>query len=300
MRGVRQDARSDSQNRIERLLPASDGVHTQKLGSTLTMERTKVGAGEEVAPVPGDLIESLRDFGYTLPSALADLVDNSLTAGATAVTISIDANGPRSHLAVVDNGSGMNQTTLVEAMRMGTRGPLPVRRDSDLGRFGLGLKTASLSQGKCLTVISKAAPGRVLVRRWDIAHVQRTGRWALLTEPSGVAAPFVSVIDRVISGTAVVVEDLDRATYLRVAAGDVATHFGRTLEAVKRHLAMVFHRFIEEGLTITLGTTPLEAWDPFLRRQSTKLATESLTLRDQSLEVIPYVLPPSGVLPLPL
>lgn len=248
-------------------------------------------AGEEIAPVPGDLVESLRDFGYTLPSALADLIDNSLTAKAKAIDIHLEARGPDSYLAVVDNGRGMDQKTLVEAMRMGTKGPLAARSDNDLGRFGLGMKTASLSQGTRLTVVTKTAGKATLVRRWDVAHIRKTDRWELLTNASPEASRFVKVIEKMRSGTAVIVENLDRATYLKVRSGDVRQHFGRSLDAVSRHLAMVFHRFIENGVTITLGSTVLPPWDPFLKKQSTKLATERFTLLGKSIQIVPYVLP---------
>lgn len=251
-------------------------------------------AGEEIAPKPGDLVESLRDFGYTLPSALADLIDNSLTAKARALDVYLEANGPDSYIAVVDDGHGMDQKTLVEAMRMGTKGPLAARSDNDLGRFGLGMKTASLSQGTRLTVITKAAGKATLVRRWDVAHIRKSGKWELLTDATAIAAPFVQTINNMRSGTAVVVEDLDRATYLKVAAGDVKQHFGRSLDSVQRHLAMVFHRFIEDGVTIKLGSTALPAWDPFLKRLSTKLPAERFTLLKKTLDIVPYVLPHHG------
>jgi hypothetical protein len=247
--------------------------------------------GEEIAPVPGDLVESLRDFGYTLPSALADLVDNSLTANAEEIDIQLEANGTDSYIAVVDSGHGMDLKTLVEAMRMGTKGPLADRSVSDLGRFGLGMKTASLSQGTCLTVITKAAGKSTLVRRWDVAHIRNSRKWELLTDATMIATPFVEKIDRMCSGTAVIVENLDRATYLKVTAGEVKQHFGRSLDSVQRHLAMVFHRFIENGVTIRLGATALPAWDPFLKKQSTKLAPEQFTLLGKTIDIIPYVLP---------
>jgi hypothetical protein len=247
--------------------------------------------GEEVAPVPGDLVESLRDFGYTLPSALADLVDNSLTAEAKHIEVHLEASGPDSYVAVVDNGHGMTVSTLVEAMRMGTKGPLVARSDNDLGRFGLGMKTASLSQGTCLTVITKAAGQSTLVRRWDVGHVRKTGRWELLTDGTMIGATFVEKINKMPSGTAVVIENLDRATYLKVAASEVRQHFGRSLDGVRRHLAMVFHRFIENGVTIRLGATALPPWDPFLKKQSTKLATEHFTLLGRTIDIVPYVLP---------
>lgn len=247
--------------------------------------------GEEVAPIPGDLVESLRDFGYTLPSALADLVDNSLTAKAKDIEIYLEADGADSYLAVVDDGHGMDLKTLVDAMRMGAKGPLVARNDNDLGRFGLGMKTASLSQGTCLTVITKAAGKSTLVRRWDVAHIRNSRKWELLIDTTPIAAHFVEKIDKMRSGTAVIVEDLDRATYLKVTASDVKQHFGRSLESVRRHLAMVFHRFIENGVTIRLGATALSAWDPFLKKQSTKLATEHFTLLGNTIDIVPYVLP---------
>jgi hypothetical protein len=247
--------------------------------------------GEEVAPIPGDLVESLRDFGYTLPTALADLVDNSLTANAKDIDVHLEADGADSYVAVVDDGCGMDLNVLVEAMRMGTRGPLGARSDNDLGRFGLGMKTASLSQGTRLTVVTKAAGKSTLVRRWDVAHIRKSGRWELLTDTTPIAAPFIEKIDGMLSGTAVIVEDLDRATYLKVPAGYVKQHFGRSIDGVRRHLAMVFHRFIEDGVTIRLGATALSAWDPFLNRQSTKLATEHFRLLGKTIEIVPYVLP---------
>lgn len=253
--------------------------------------RASIHPGEEIAPIPGDLVESLRDFGYTLPSALADLVDNSLTAKATEIEVHLEANGPNSYVAVVDNGCGMGLETLVEAMRMGTKGPLAARSDNDLGRFGLGMKTASLSQGTRLTVITKAPRKSTLLRCWDVVHIRKSGKWELLTDATAIAAPFIEKIDGMHSGTAVIVEDLDRATYLKVPAGEIRLHFGRSLDNVRRHLEMVFHRFIESGITIQLGTIPLQAWDPFLKKQSTKLATEHFTLMGNALDIVPYVLP---------
>ncbi len=124
---------------------------------------------EEVSPNAGHLVESLRDFGYTLQSALADLIDNSLTAEATNIEVVVHAGKLNAHIAVIDDGSGMDKDTLVEAMRMGGTGPQSSRIEKDLGRFGLGLKTASLSQGRSVTVITrKSRRQKPLIRRWDI------------------------------------------------------------------------------------------------------------------------------------
>ncbi len=252
---------------------------------------SRVHVAEKVAPNAGDLVESLRDFGYTLPSALADLIDNSLTASADRIDVSLRAQSEESYLAVVDNGCGMNRTTLVEAMRMGARGPLVARSTSDLGRFGLGLKTASLSQGRRLTVITKTKnTGAPLIRRWDIRHIRARG-WQLLKDATPIAQPFVARVQKMAHGTAVVVEDLDRATFLKVSPAEITEHLGRLLQTVREHLEMVFHRFIADGVQITLGSTVLRPWDPFLTNQSTRLAEEKLQLDGHSIEVSPFVLP---------
>ena len=255
--------------------------------------RTFVPA-EEVNPDPRQMVESLRDFGYTLPSALADLIDNSLTAGAKHIEVVIDAGaGPSSaFVAVLDDGTGMDKQTLVEAMRMGTTGPLALRPETDLGRFGLGLKTASLSQGRCLTVATRTLRDRgPVTRRWDISHIQKTGRWQLLENPTSAAEEFVGKLASMSSGTAVVVEELDRATFLKVSPHQVDEHLGQALQAIREHLAMVFHRFIEDGIEIKLGATALMPWDPFLRGKSGQLPEERLILDGQGIMVVPFVLP---------
>lgn len=247
---------------------------------------------EHVPPNPGDLIESLRDFGYTLESALADLIDNSITANANRVRVVVEGTSSTPHLAIVDNGDGMPEGRLVEAMRMGSLGPLVARARTDLGRFGLGLKTASLSQGRCLTVITKTPNSSTpIVRRWDLDHVRKAG-WQLLREPTQVAEPYVEKIARDSHGTAVVVEQLDRAAFFELSASERQKHLGSVLDSVRGHLGMVFHRFISEhGLEIKLGETAVPAWDPFLLGLSTALPPEKIPFKQQTLEVVPFVLP---------
>ena len=255
---------------------------------------TEHGAAELVAPEPGDIVESLRDFGYTLPTALADLIDNSLTAsaGSIDVTISASPEPTDSSIVVLDDGVSMEASTLVEAMRLGTRGPLARRGDADLGRFGLGLKTAALSQGRCLTVITKTVGGtHPIVRRWDLDHIQKTRLWQLLDVPTALGEDVVSLINEKRSGTAVVIEKLDRPSFLRVPASTREEHLGSALNRIRRHLAMVFHRFIERGVSIRLGTTELAPWDPFCRKHSRQLPAETLFLGEGRIVVTPYVLP---------
>jgi hypothetical protein len=244
-----------------------------------------------VPPNPGDLIESLRDFGYTLQSALADLIDNSLAAKASRVWIVVDPSPVAPHIAVVDDGEGMSESRLVEAMRMGTMGPLSRRAATDLGRFGLGMKTASLSQGQRLTVISKR--GRNLaVRSWDLAHVRKANDWQLLTTPSQVASDYHGRLSRAKHGTAIVIEQLDRASFVAVAEALRSSHLAAALDSIREHLGMVFHRFMEKGFEINLGENRIPRWDPYLSEHSTRLAPETLRLPERGeITVTPFVLP---------
>jgi hypothetical protein len=251
------------------------------------------GSAESVPPSPADLIESIRGFGYTLHSALADLVDNSLAAGAKCINLDVDTVSQRPYIAIMDDGGGMRTERLVEAMRVGTVGPLASRGVSDLGRFGLGLKTASLSQGRSLTVITKAVgEDSVSIRRWDLDHVRAVSDWQLLQEPSEIAARFIAKVSSQGSGTAVIIEKLDRTSLLDGSTADHGKHLAQALLAVRQHLGMVFHRFIaEDNLKLRLGPSLIHAWDPFLVGQSQQLASEALSYRGGRLAVDPFVLP---------
>src|SRR6266566_4995710 len=124
-----------------------------------------------VDPDPGAVIESLRAFGYTSQAAIADLVDNSITAGARNIWVYFTWNGADSYVTVRDDGIGMTSVELVSAMRAGSQNPLIRRSRKDLGRFGLGLKTASYSQCRVLTVSSRIAGSSSTTKRWDLDFV---------------------------------------------------------------------------------------------------------------------------------
>jgi len=134
----------------------------------------------KVIPSARRLVHSLRDLGYDFPQAIADLVDNSVTAGATRVDIDIRFEGPDSWLRIADNGRGMSSDGITEAMRYGSD---ETYGESDLGKFGLGLKTASLSQCRRLSIASrpKGTRAQTSVRELDLDHVIRTNRWEILS-----------------------------------------------------------------------------------------------------------------------
>ena len=108
-----------------------------------------------IPPSPKILVESMRDIGYNLNSAISDLIDNSIAANAKNIRINFEVNNESSLITVRDDGSGMSEDELICAMKFGSSDPLEERTKKDLGRFGLGLKTASFSQCRRLIVCTR-------------------------------------------------------------------------------------------------------------------------------------------------
>lgn len=255
-------------------------------------ESTLPSEGLELPPVAPILMQSLRAFGYTTSAALADLVDNSIAAGALHVEVRC-VPGPDAYVAVLDDGAGMSPETLVEAMRFGSRDPRLDRMGSDLGRFGLGMKTASLSQCRRLTVAS-VRKGTISVARWDLDECDRLGTWWLdRPPPEALPSEILEALERRPSGTAVVWQVLDR---LCESATD-HTQLDRAINESVDHLALVFHRFLanemEKPLEITINDRPLPRLDPFLdgHVKGQSLFGESFTIDGHPVTVSPFVLP---------
>ena len=124
------------------------------------------------------MVESIRSLGYDLGIAIADIIDNSITAQATKIDI-YAAPEPKMIVGILDDGNGMNDDELKEAMRMSTKDPDAQREAEDLGKFGLGLKTASFSHCKMLTVISKSSSSKISAKQWDIDAIIKTNAWGL-------------------------------------------------------------------------------------------------------------------------
>ena len=219
------------------------------------------------APHAASLVESLRAFSYELPTALADLVDNSITAGAKNVWLDFHWDGENSVIAVTDDGAGMTEEQLVAAMRPGSQNPLKPRAPNDLGRFGLGLKTASFSQCRRVTVRSIVRSGKPSTRCWNLDHIARVNEWQLLRAGDAAAEPHFSRLAELTRGTAVVWQNIDRLVAgQRTESEREQQLFLQRADAVRRHLAMVFHQLMagKQGVKLHLNERPVEAWDPFL------------------------------------
>ena len=218
----------------------------------------------ELPPRASVLVESLRDIGYSLQTAVADVIDNSLTAGARKVELHADTHAEDPAIGILDDGTGMTRGELLEAMRPGSRSPLEERTDTDLGRFGLGLKTASFSQCRRLTVITRRA-GLTSCAVWDLDTVAARDRW-IVELPDDVAR--IPWSDRLAAdGTLVVWQKLDRLVGPNGQRdrGDLV----RQLDETANHVEFVFHRFLsgredtEGSVKITLNDRELTPFDPF-------------------------------------
>lgn len=239
------------------------------------------------------MIESLRGLGYSTSSALADIVDNSITAQAS--RIDIDFSYAKQTISILDNGIGMSANKLYDAMRLGFINPLAKRSSTDLGRFGCGLKTASFSQCRCLTVASKEQGGNIAVLSWDLDFLasQKNSEWLLLEGPGEAASALLSKLDNLEHGTIVVWERLDR---INNGKDGSTQHFLDLIDSVKAHLSLTFHRFLGKGpdrLELCINGRAIAPVDPFMENHpATYLSPElKLPTTDGVIECRGYVLP---------
>lgn len=260
----------------------------------------------EVTPSASRLTGSLRDVGYDFTTAVADLVDNSVSAGADTVSIDFVFDGRESWLAVADNGSGMTSSEINEALRFGSRRSYD---DDDLGRFGLGLKTAPLSQCRRVTVVSRHAPvyRRITARTLDIDHVSSTDRWQVFSPRS--TPSLLAAQDHLADspGTVVVLQKLDRVFEgVDPEGGWARRRLEKLAEETSAYLGMVFHRFIEgdvtrRRLTIAVNGEKVRPWNPFAPReegtQTLPVHRFALSVDGDSHEVVlrPFILPPRSL-----
>jgi len=258
-----------------------------------------VSADYDIAsPGAAELFESLRAFGYDLPTALADIIDNSISAEAKNIWIDMKWDGQGSRVLIRDDGKGMTEDELRQAMKPGSLSPLADRAANDLGRFGLGMKTASISQCRCLTVLSKTKAESPALRRWDLDYIASTGtgEWRLLKKIELLSAEDHALLDGQNSGTVLFWDRLDALVGTADAEDEVAQrHFRERADAVKHHLSMVFHRFLKGrgSIKIHMNGREIEPWDPFLEDIdfTDPQAIEILVADGEKVEIKPFILP---------
>ena len=223
---------------------------------------------DDFRPSAARLVESLRDTGYTKEAAFADIIDNSLAAGATKIKIEISELFGQLRVLFSDNGDGMSQEQLLSAMRYGS----PKRENpKSLGKFGMGLKTASTAFCQKLTVITTNGHGLNL-RAWDLEVIKRTDRWKLETPDTNDyiedIEDFEEFIKEKSTGTMVIWDKVDRL--ISVDAKNYKKQVQVLGKEIEEELSAVFAKFINSGTTITLKVLDsdekqIKAWDPLCR-----------------------------------
>ncbi|CQH44226.1 TPA: ATP-binding protein [Yersinia enterocolitica] len=248
-------------------------------------------------PSAACLSASMRDLGYSIETAIADLIDNSISAAADVIDIISDVSCDQPVVVILDNGRGMTEDELLDAMRHGTRNPQQYRSPQDLGRFGLGLKTASFSQCRLLTVLS-ARDGNICGAEWDLDRINVADDWILsiLDETDVKALPYVERLGS--QGTAIIWRKLDRI--VEDLAGEHRDEMvNEKLGILEKHLSLVFHRFIDGDVKkypkvkLTINGHPIASFDPFCRNNSaTQVLPEDIVrIGESEVRLQPYILP---------
>lgn len=244
---------------------------------------------EVVNPNLSNFVKSLRDVGYTFEIAVADVLDNSITAKASIVKIYAVAE-PEVIFSMLDNGLGMSAESLVDAMRLASRDPQEEREKTDLGRFGLGLKTASFSQCKKLTVISKK-DGTISARQWDLDFISKQDKWLLITPQLKdlETLPMFRELSEMEHGTLVVWQDIDKFQ---------KESFTEEIDKLRKHISLVFHRFLEtagkfKSLKVFVNNNPVKPFNPFNPSHSAtqESTAEKVKLFDSTVTIQPFILP---------
>lgn len=245
---------------------------------------------------------SLRSIGYSFESAVADVVDNSISAHAQNVRILFPTN-PMDELAlgILDDGDGMDSDVLFEAMRYGCLSAEKERAEDDLGRFGMGMKSASLSQCRRLTVVSNKGK-KLSGFTWDYNHIIETQDWMIkeLNPTEIELLPYIQKLKDQKNGTIVIWQDFDVLS--NSSGGQVYTTLVDLRSSLESTLALIFHRYLSgigtSRLHIYINELDIKPLDPFLEQHpKTTIKKEiELDILDSSgvermIKIRPFILP---------
>lgn len=219
----------------------------------------------DATPEAYSMVQTFRSYGYNLETAMSDIIDNAISAKAKNIYIERLWRGGDSYITIKDDGVGMNSEEIIQALRPGSMNPLEERSITDLGRFGLGLKTASFSQCKRLSVFSKKKNYHSAFWTWDLDYIKECKSWQVL---NWLPEEFKDELNSLKSGTIVVWSNLDRIIPSDTSIDDISVKmdFTKKLEKTKKHIAMTFHKFLEsKKLKIYWCGELVEPWDPFCK-----------------------------------
>ena len=221
----------------------------------------------ENIPQADMLMGSMRSMGYTFEAAIADVIDNSISASASSVRVLFPTSAlEKIVVGILDDGIGMSKDTLFEAMRYGSSSSESIRKEGDLGRFGLGMKSASLSQCRILTVVS-VWNGIFSAYVWDYNFIQKKKKWSLLelTQEEIKMLPYYELLYAQGKGTLVLWKEFD---ILPKSNDDqVYDALNSLKDVVANHLSLIFHRYMTKSkhqISFYVNNQRLKAFDPFL------------------------------------
>lgn len=250
----------------------------------------------EKTPHAKMLLVALRSVGYTNETAIADIVDNSISGAATEIELYFDWDNRR--IIIADNGLGMDYQELMDAMEIGSADPNEMRPSEDLGRFGLGMKTASFSMAKKLLVVSKKNL-MISNAEWDLDTIANEDKWQISEYDE---AEMTIILESITSytrynnweqGTLIIISELDRLID-ETNIEKSKKNFYKMIRNIKSHIAITFHRFMEEDkLKIFVNGNLIEPWNPFWIKSPATMELAKEELFDGKNEVIvePYILP---------
>ena len=247
--------------------------------------------GKYITQIPPakSLISGIRSIGYSFATSVADIIDNSITAKATEINIYADPLD-EPYFAILDNGLGMNYEELENAMTFGSDRSDKIDNELDLGRFGLGLKSASLSQCRKMTVISKEKDS-VNAMCYDLDVIEKQNDWVLeiLNEEEIEKVPCYEQLKKYETGTLVIWQNFDK---LDALATNFVTSFRNAVSDAKKHVELVFHYYYD-SINIYFNNDRIEKRDPFLinsapRQQTGR--TDSIPMDGSTIYITPYTL----------
>jgi hypothetical protein len=265
---------------------------------------------EDVTPNPEFLIKSISEQGYSFEAALADLIDNSISADASKVEILIDTNNAPYTLFIADNGTGMNEEALKNCMRFPSQSPDDERVNSDLGRFGLGMKTASFSQTRKFTTLSRVrGTEKFSARTWDL-ELLKNNKWNLLVNSpesirnrigqyQQISTSRFNGFENFNANTVIVWEGLYKfEQYLKEKNREDALF--KEIDIIADHLSLVFHRFMEKSknkLQIRINNQLLEPFNPFPTKEKDfrSLEFRKRNFGNDSIKIEGFVLPSRSI-----
>lgn len=256
----------------------------------------------ENTPEAGRLMGSMRSMGYTFESAMADIIDNSISAGSHEIHLLFPLEASSCYVAVLDDGRGMDKNELFQAMRYGSSACEDSRSEADLGRFGLGMKSASLSQCRILTVVSKIKD-EISAYRWDYNIIKGEKTWLVgeLLEEEIEQLPQIEKLKSQSQGTLVIWQDFDLIS--KSSSGLVFQTLMEYKAKMINYTGLIFHRFInannkKDKINIYINKHKVEALDPFLekhdkttQRKEIDLVVEDKDGQQQHISVLPFILP---------